>query len=313
MKIIEVERKSNLLTPSSLPCLGHIPTINITASCAHQCLYCYGRGYSTSPGGESVHLYSNLLERLKTELPRKRRRPDRVYFCPSCDAFQPIPAVRETTAAVMEFLLASGVSVAFLTKGRISRRCMELFGRYPRRVYAQIGLISLDQDLLDVLEPGAAMAEERLKQMAELARLGIRVSARVDPILPGLTDTNDQLSALFSRLRKAGVGEVAISYLFLRPRIKAVLAEQEDDDLVGVLNHYEKPDRLYLNISRSRIDALPAEFRQANYQRITRLAESFGLRCRICGCKNHDITDSTCHIAGPPQRNQTPLFDFLPT
>ncbi|MCK4623938.1 MAG: hypothetical protein KAV00_01410, partial [Phycisphaerae bacterium] len=301
MKIIEIERKSNLLTPSSLPCLGHIPTINITAGCAHQCLYCYGRGYSTSPGGESVHLYSNLLERLKVELPRKRRQPDRVYFCPSCDAFQPIPAVRETTVAVMEFLLASGVAVAFLTKGRISRQCMKLFGRYPQRVYAQIGLISLDQDLLDVLEPGTATAEERLKQMDELACLGINVSARLDPIFPGLTDTNDQLSALFRRLRKVGIGDVAISYLFLRPRIKAVLAEQEDDDLVGVLNHYEKPDRLYLNSSRSRINALPAEFRRANYQRITRLAESLGLHCRICGCKNHDITDSTCHIAGPPQ------------
>ncbi len=309
MKVIEVERKSSLLTCSSLPCLSRIPTINITSGCAHQCLYCYGRGYSTAPGDQGIYLYSNLLERLQAELPRKRRRPERVYFCPSCDPFQPVPAVQKTTAALMEYLLASGVSVAFLTKGRISRQCMELFGRYPRRVHAQIGLISLDQDLLDLVEPNAAAATERLEQMAELARLGVYASARLDPILPGLTDSGDQLIALFGRLREAGVYEVAISYLFLRPHIRSSLAGAGNDDLDRVLGHYNKPVRLYLNGTRSRIDALPTEFRRSNYQRITRLAESVGLRCRICGCKNYDIADSTCHIAGKSSRIESPLFD----
>ena len=311
MKVIEIERKSSLLTCSSLPCLSRIPTSNITTGCAHQCLYCYGRGYSTAPGDQGIYLYSNLLERLQAELPRKRRRPERVYFCPSCDPFQPVPAVQKTTAALMEFLLASGVSVAFLTKGRISRQCMELFGRYPQRVHAQIGLISLDQDLLDVLEPDAATVAERLEQMAELAGLGVRISARLDPIFPNLTDTNAQLSELFGRLRRGCADEVAISYLFLRPHIRSALAGVGNDDLDRVLGHYNKPVRLYLNGTRSRIDALPTEFRRTNYQRITRLAESFGLRCRICGCKNYDITDSTCHIAGPPNGMEAALFDEI--
>ena len=60
-----VERKSAVLTPSSLACLAHVSTINLTAGCAHECRYCYARGYLTHPGEGRVALYTNTLAKLR--------------------------------------------------------------------------------------------------------------------------------------------------------------------------------------------------------------------------------------------------------
>ena len=62
-----------MLTPSSLACLAHVPTVNLTAGCAHECCYCYARGYLTHPGEGRVAFYTNTLAKLRDEL---RKRPD---------------------------------------------------------------------------------------------------------------------------------------------------------------------------------------------------------------------------------------------
>ena len=87
------ERRSAVLTPSSLACLRRVATVNLTAGCAHGCLYCYTRGYSNYPGEGRVILYANTLARLREELARKRVKPGTVYFSPSSDPFQPVPEV----------------------------------------------------------------------------------------------------------------------------------------------------------------------------------------------------------------------------
>ena len=92
-KVICLERKSAVLTPSSLACLARVPTVNLTAGCAHECWYCYARGYLTHPGEGKVAFYTNTLQKLREELPRKRKKPAMVYFSPSSDPFQPVPEV----------------------------------------------------------------------------------------------------------------------------------------------------------------------------------------------------------------------------
>jgi hypothetical protein len=109
--------KIAVLTPSSLACLTHVPTVNLTAGCAHECRYCYARGYLTHPGEGKVTFYTNTLAKLREELRRKRKKPSTVYFSPSSDPFQPVPEVLGMTYEVFKFLLESRIGVAFVTKG----------------------------------------------------------------------------------------------------------------------------------------------------------------------------------------------------
>ena len=138
------DRRAAILSGSDLNCLHDVSTVNITRGCAHRCIYCYGQGYSNYPGASRVVLYRNLAQKLEAELARKRKRPVRVYFSPSCDAFQPMDAVQDATYEIMSILLARKVSVAFLTKGRVGERFLRLFSKHPGSVYAQIGVTTLD-------------------------------------------------------------------------------------------------------------------------------------------------------------------------
>lgn len=72
VEIIRRTRKPPILSPSWIPCLRQLPTINITEGCALGCTYCYIQGYSHYPGPHRVVLFENTAEVVQRELRRKR-------------------------------------------------------------------------------------------------------------------------------------------------------------------------------------------------------------------------------------------------
>lgn len=294
------ERKSAVLTPSSLACLAAMPSINLTAGCAHGCVYCYTRGYSTYPGDGRVVLYTNTLEKLKGELARKRVRPKAVYFSPSSDVFQPVPEVLAMAYEVMAFLLSNGVGVAFLTKGEIPARHMALLAAHASLVRAQVGLTTLDEGVIRTLEPYAAPPEARLAQIKALIDAGIATEVRLDPVVPGMTDSDESLAALLAAVGGAGVENVAVSALFLRPSLLSATHNPEGWRLLHGLKSrfFCHATRLGIHAERSQVLALEVEARELLYARVRLHAERIGLKVRICGCKNPDISKGSCNIAG---------------
>jgi len=173
IQVIPVERKSAVLTPSSLACLAHVPTINFTAGCAHECRYCYACGYLTHPGEGKIRFYTNTLAKLREELRRKRKKPTTVYFSPSSDPFQPVPEVLDMAYDVFCFLLESEIGVAFVTKGLIPERHRKLLATHAPLVQGRIGLITLSPAMASAFEPGAAPPEARLAGLVVMSLLGM--------------------------------------------------------------------------------------------------------------------------------------------
>jgi len=306
------ERKGPILTPSSLACLGGIPTINITEGCAHACSYCYTQGYSGYPGANRVVLFDNTAELVRAELARKRRRPKRVYFSPSSDAFQPLPEVQDVTFDTMSDLYERGVEVGFLTKGSVSDRFLTLFANRPDRVFAQVGITTLAEGLMRALEPRAASAAERLRTIEGLTRAGVVTRARLDPLVPDLTDTEANLRPLLSALSQRGVRSVAASYLFLRPAF-AWRTVKRLRDLTGWSHASENWawHRFADGVGRGKM--IRPEVRRERFGRLRALAAEHNIEVHLCACKNPDLDlASNCHIAGPPlvpvRHHTAPLF-----
>ncbi len=298
VKVTLIDRRSKALTPSSLRCLAHLPTINITAGCSHACAYCYIRGYSQYPGDEAVVVYRNTAQQVEDELKRKRKPPVAVYFCPSSDAFMPLDEVLEQSYRTMTLLLGQGIGVQFVTKGGIPDRFFDLFATRPELVAGQIGLTSLDDELNRGIEPGAAPATRRLADLARLVRIGVTTSLRADPLIHGVTDEEFGLNALFLKVSKCRVDDVSASYLFLRPAIVGSLRRNVEDQtlLARILSPYQGAGPCPIRGSVSGATSLPSTLRLEQYDRIRRLAERHGLKMRICGCKNSEMTSSRCHL-----------------
>jgi len=282
MKTVLKERKSSVLSPSTLKCLNDTPTLNPTAGCAHLCSYCYARGYSNYPGDGTVVLYTNLVEKLENELSRKRKAPGFVYFSPSCDAFQPVKQVLDTTYSLMALLLKRGIGVSFLTKGHIPDRFITLFKSHSNNVNAHIGITTLNRQLQKQIEPHAATPGTRLKNISALVQIGILPEMRLDPLIPGLTDSTSNLDPLLKILGRSGIKRVGLNYLF--PKAMEEISQAFCDNV-----------DLQLLASKSRVKALNLDFRQKQYKHISLLAKLYGIKTYVCGYKNPDVTeDLTC-------------------
>jgi DNA repair photolyase len=297
VEIIRKLRRPPILTSSAIPCLRHLPTINITEGCALGCSYCYIQGYSHYPGPERVILFENTAEVVRDELRRKRKRPRRVYFSPSSDAFQYLPEVQEVTFQTMSVLLEAGIEVAFLTKGFVADRFLQLFKGAPQLVFAQIGITSLDPGVWRTFEPRTGPPSQRVESIRSLRGIGIETTARLDPLIPDLTDTEANMNPLLAALREAGVTRASASFLFLRQCFADRLSAQLDGFmLAGSVSAWRYQDFVD-GCGGGRMTSL--EDRALRFERLSTLCEQHGIRLNACRCKNPELGGSGCLIAGP--------------
>lgn len=314
-RLITKNRKSDVLTPSQLRCLSKIPTINITSGCFHNCIYCYSKGYSQYPGDGKAILFANTAEKLSEELARKRKKPQAVYFCPSCDPFQPVPEILDQTYKTMETLLGADIGVQFVTKAVVPSNFIKLFASCSDLVCAQVGLTCVDDNIRRIFEPSAASVSKRLATLQNLVGIGVTTGARADPLIYGVLDSDKSLCDLFSAITETGVKEVAINYLFLRPAIRQSIKKNISDKelLAKVLKPYSEGPTLPIGMKNSQGVALPKEIREKAFERIKNIASDIGLSIHICGCKNSDITTESCHITRLSHSAQLNLFGAEPS
>lgn len=307
VEIVRAQRKSPILTPSSIRCLSGLPTINITHGCALGCSYCYIQGYCNYPGPDRVVLFENIPQVLWAELSRKRRLPSRVYFSPSSDAFQYPAQVQEVTFDTMAVLLEAGVEVSFLTKGFVTERFIRLFAGSSRRIFAQVGITSLDRNVWQTVEPRTAPPRERIEFITAFNRIGVTTTARLDPLIPNLTDTDANLIPLLGALRQAGVRRCAASYLFLRPAFAETVAAQIVQLGAGCLMPTQwKYHRFTEGCAGGKM--IDRQQRTRRFARLAALGQRFNIEILPCRCKNPELGGPGCQIAGPspPHSSKAP-------
>jgi DNA repair photolyase len=141
-----------------------------------------------------------------------------------------------------------------------------------------------------------------VRLIAELRRRGVRVPVGVEPLLPGLTDTRENLAPLLEALAGAGVRHVTASYAFLRPGIADNLARALDaSGLDGTLPAaYERGPMLEgKGLSPARY--LPKGRRQRGYAALMALAADYGITVSVSGTTNPDFAPArTAPATGRP-------------
>lgn len=296
MALIEVQRKSRVLTKAQFGCLRDVYTINITRGCEFRCVYCYARGYPGAPFSGDVHLYHDLPERLSKEIdnPRRRSLLSWVAFNTASDSFQGHPRILDIAYRCMEVLLERGIGISFLTKGWIPERFIELFSHYPGLVTARIGLVSTNPRFQKIFEPHAATAAERLKNIDRLKAIGLNAEVRIDPVIPFYTDDEVSIRSLYGALAEREIRTVSLSYLHVRPAILEQLqGELPRTEFNLIRSCFEtQPWGMVGTSTRSKL--IPFPLRQRGYGRFKELAKDYGIKPLICACKNPDIPGHRC-------------------
>ncbi len=304
IKLIKVNRKSTILKRSIFSCLKDTPSINITKGCMHSCVYCYARGFTDAPPKGEIYLYQNLPELIEKELDRKKKLPNWMSFSSASDAFQNLDEILDITYRTMKLLLERGIGISFLTKGFIPLDFIELFKKYTfmssfancgikGSVRAKIGIVSLSEDYRNLFEPYTASTFQRLLNIRNLINAGIDVTVRIDPMIPGITDSENSIEHLLKSLKKEGIKNIAISFLVMRPSITNFFCELPSNIAQNILKYYHgQPWQSVITSAKTRL--LQKNLRIARYSQVKRVSQRYGIDCKICGCKNPDLPWEFC-------------------
>jgi DNA repair photolyase len=182
-------------------------TVNPYRGCAHGCVYCDARAnqYGLSENfEETVFVKENAAEVLGKQLPRLKRGV--VSTGGVCDSYQPIEKERRLTRKVVKALAGHRFPVEVLTKSDLVLRDLDLYAEASRRSWACVffTITTFDEQIAGRFEPGASPPDRRLEAMRQVAGAGVMTGVAMMPLLPGVTDGDDNIKDIVSRVRDAG-------------------------------------------------------------------------------------------------------------
>ena len=201
-------------------------TANPYRGCSMGCRYCYAaytHEYLGLKAAASFHsaIYAKTggLDETARRLATAARRGERVALGTATDPYQPGEADFQVTRRFLERAVQlRGLRLGITTKGALVLRDLDLLLRIHERsaLSIQVSLTSPRADLLRRLEPWAPPPEVRIEVLRRLSEAGLRAGLSLSPILPGLTDREDDLDELIGKVKDAGVRRMWCSLLFLR-------------------------------------------------------------------------------------------------
>jgi DNA repair photolyase len=238
-----------------------------------------------------LRLYRNAAEQLDEELAQMEMRPSAVVVSPGIDPYLPLGPVQSASARIAELLARQGIDALFMTRGYIRPAALEVLRRHRKHLKVVVGITTLDRSLQRQLEPLAAPPRLRLKNIRQLQDAGIACQVALEPLIPGLTDTRDNLLPLLQELAEAGVRQISVGYLVLTSKaerdLQAALHKSGWDSLV--FEEYASA-RLIRPADGAAGRYLPRSRRQHGYAAVMAMGAGLGIRVKVNALTNPDFT-----------------------
>ncbi len=201
-------------------------TVNPYRGCEFGCQYCYARythEYMELDGRDfekKIYVKQDSGPLTGRDLAMEKIQGEHIAIGTATDPYQPAERKFGATRAILEQMAArSGLSISITTKSDQVLRDVDLLRRIAEHsaVSVNLSITTLRTRLARILEPRAPRPDLRMDAVRELRRAGIAAGVFAMPVLPGITDRQEDLDALARAARDAGAQWLAASVLFLMP------------------------------------------------------------------------------------------------
>jgi DNA repair photolyase len=272
MEFLHVNARSII---NEVPRASRLPfryTINVYRGCSHACTYCFARptheylGLNIGKDFERrIVVKVNAVERLRAELAARRWAGHHIAMGTNTDPYQRCEGKYHLTQGVVRALAEANNPFSILTKSTLILRDLQLLVEAAGRTSVEVNLSigTLDERVWRLTEPGTPPPRRRVEVVRRLNEAGVRCGVLVAPVLPGLSDSPDQLEEVVTACVSAGAVSVSAVALHLRP---------------GVRQHYlgwlaqARPDLVEEHRRRYRTAYLPAVEQTALSQLVSEIA-----------------------------------------
>ncbi len=271
--VLEPIDVKTILTRNPNPGLRHYWSINPYRGCQFGCTYCFARYTAKFVEMNDPLAFERRIfyKRNAPEVARQLRDRDfygkPVALGTATDPWQPAEGALRITRGILEALLRyPSLDLFCLTKSSLIRRDRDLFAQLVksgRPVSVGFSITTLDAELARKMEPQAAAPRERLRAMRMLADAGVTVGIMAMPVVPLLTDREEDLDALLGAAREHGASFAVGGALHLRTEPKKRFLPWIDETFPeyarqfhSVYDYSAYHTEAYREEIRARIDAL---------------------------------------------------------
>jgi len=182
--------------------------MNIYRGCTHGCIYCDSRSacYQMAHDFEDIEVKRDAVQILESQLVRKRK-PCMIGTGSMCDPYIHLEEELEITRECLKLIERHGFGLAILTKSARILRDMDMLKAInaKSKCVVQITLTTFDEKLCRIIEPNVSTTAERFAVLEAMRDAGIPTVVWLDPFLPFINDTDENLRGLLGYCLRANV------------------------------------------------------------------------------------------------------------
>ena len=216
--------------------------MNLYRGCPHGCIYCDSRSncyhidnFDIPKGKE------NALQILEQELSKKRDRGV-VGIGSMSDTYNPFEKEYEITRGALKLLSKYNFGVSIDTKSDLILRDIDLLKKINSKnnVIIKITITTPHDELSKIIEPHVCVSSKRFEAIKKLNEEGIFAGIMMNPILPFITDSEEDIKLLVKKAHESGAK-------FIQTFMGMTLRENQRD------YYYEKLDKHFKGLKEKYI------------------------------------------------------------
>lgn len=217
--------------------------MNLYRGCQHGCIYCDARSqcYQMDHVFEDIEVKENALLLLERALKAKRKRC-MIGTGAMTDPYIPLEEELRLTRGALELICEHGFGLAIQTKSDRILRDLDLIAEINRKSKAvvQMTLTTQDETLCRLIEPNVSTTRQRVAALKAFRDAGVPTVVWLDPILPFINDTRENIEGLLESCVEVGVkGVICFNMgLTLREGNREYFYAQLDRKFPGMKQRY---------------------------------------------------------------------------
>lgn len=215
--------------------------MNLYKGCSHGCIYCDSRSNCYHIDNfDIVRGKENALYILEQELYKKRKKGV-IGIGAMSDTYNPLEKKYEQTRNALKLISKYEFGVSIDTKSDLILRDLDLLKEINEKnnVIVKFTITTANDKLSKIIEPNVCVSSKRLQAIKKLSDSGIFVGIMMNPVLPFITDNEENIKQLVKLAYENGAKFIH-SYMgmTLRENQRDYYFDKLDEHFIGFKERY---------------------------------------------------------------------------
>ncbi len=196
--------------------------LNIYRGCEHGCVYCYAMYSHQYLDKENffqeVNIKTNVVEALEKQLSSSSWRQEVVNIGGVTDSYQQAESFYRIMPDILKLFIQYKTPCIISTKSDLVLRDYDLIDELSHITYVNIAatITTMDETIRKKIEPQGVDSLKRFAMLKAFSKTNASIGLHFMPIIPYLTDTFENVDALYSHAKDSNISYVLPGTLYLR-------------------------------------------------------------------------------------------------